>query len=229
MTNSSLSATCHRLIFSVLIVGLSGQTQANSTFQEEQSSCNKGNGQGCFNLALSYEDGDGVAKNPKKAQQLYEKACSMRIADGCVNAAVGYRTGDQVAKNLKKAAQFFEAACKLGDEEGCKGGQQVKQSSGGQAQRPESLLRDLVTTDAEDRRLLREKTIEGDKAFRECAGRGQGCQESVAKRLSETYSNAHLPIQSMCDSWKEKYSSRPFQMSELEKAAANNLCWANLK
>ena len=82
-----LSAIGYRLILGLLITGLSWQVQAKEyTFKETQSACDRGYAAACFNLGVDYAKGNGVAKDEKKAAQLYDKACSLGSSNGCENA-----------------------------------------------------------------------------------------------------------------------------------------------
>lgn len=79
-----------------------------------------GSGAGCSNLGDRYDDGEGVAKDQKKAVQLYDKACSMGIDVGCLRIGNRYYHGDSVAKDHKKATQSYDKACSLGNDEACR-------------------------------------------------------------------------------------------------------------
>ena len=50
-----------------------------------QKACDSGDALGCYNLGVSYEDGQGVNQDYQKAVQLYQKACDSGIAEGCSN------------------------------------------------------------------------------------------------------------------------------------------------
>ena len=73
----------------------------------------------CNNLGYAYSIGKGVAKDPNKAAQLYQKACDGGEMGGCGNLANAYEKGDGVTKDLSKAAQLYEKACDGGDMRGC--------------------------------------------------------------------------------------------------------------
>jgi len=73
----------------------------------------------CNNLGYAYSIGKGVAKDPNKAAQLYQKACDGGEMGGCGNLANAYAKGDGVTKDLSKAAQLYEKACDGGEMRGC--------------------------------------------------------------------------------------------------------------
>ena len=73
----------------------------------------------CVLLAMSYEDGDGVAQDAGKAVALYQKACDAGEASGCNNLAVMYKRGHGIPANAAKAAVFRGKACDRGELGNC--------------------------------------------------------------------------------------------------------------
>lgn len=62
-----------------------------------QLACDEGDAMSCnqvANLYLSKKGDTGVARNPKAAIKLLEKACSGNMAPACHNLAVMYKNGD---------------------------------------------------------------------------------------------------------------------------------------
>ncbi len=57
-------------------------SQARKYFEK---ACELKDGDGCFNLGMSYHSGEGVEKNSKKAAQFYSKACDLNNGRGCNN------------------------------------------------------------------------------------------------------------------------------------------------
>jgi TPR repeat protein len=61
----------------------------NGDFQKAgeyyQKACESGHGAGCFNLALLYNDGQGVKQNYHSAKRYYGKACDLKYKMGCDN------------------------------------------------------------------------------------------------------------------------------------------------
>ena len=55
-------------------------------------SCEQGNANGCLNLAMMYEKGEGIAQNKYKASTLYAQACRAKEPLGCANMALSYDT-----------------------------------------------------------------------------------------------------------------------------------------
>jgi len=70
-------------------------------------------GSSCTNLGYNYEVGQGVSKDLKRANALYEKACELKYGQGCNNLGVYYENGWAVTKNFKRANAFYEKACEL--------------------------------------------------------------------------------------------------------------------
>ena len=73
----------------------------------------------CNNLGYAYSIGKGVAKDPNKAAQLYQKACDGGEMLGCRNLGYAYSIGKGVAKDPNKAAQLYQKACDGGEMGGC--------------------------------------------------------------------------------------------------------------
>ena len=65
-------------------------------------------------LGVCYKNGTGVAKDEKKAAELYAKAADMGNADAIVNLGICYEYGTGVTKDEKKAAELFANAADMG-------------------------------------------------------------------------------------------------------------------
>jgi len=50
--------------------------------------CESGRAQSCFDLALLYVHGTGVAQDEAYAAELYQKSCDGAYVDGCYNLAL---------------------------------------------------------------------------------------------------------------------------------------------
>jgi TPR repeat protein len=79
----------------------------------------------CYEEALAYYEGTGVAKDIKRARTLFEAACDLRDSISCFNAAVIARTGQAGETDEVRAQAFFRWACMLGDKDGCTAGCQL--------------------------------------------------------------------------------------------------------
>ncbi|GAA6962827.1 hypothetical protein HpCHC88_01180 [Helicobacter pylori] len=86
-------------------------TQARKYFEK---ACDLNNGEGCSNLGVLYQNGQGVEKDLTKAAQFYSKACDLNNNKGCFNLGALY-----LEKDSKKATALFEKACKLGEQLAC--------------------------------------------------------------------------------------------------------------
>lgn len=75
--------------------------------------CDGGIAQGCFNLGLLHEKGEGVAQNKPRSVQLYGQACDGGIAGGCYNLGVLYTTGEGVARSKPQAFSFWRRALRI--------------------------------------------------------------------------------------------------------------------
>ena len=68
-----------------------------------------------FNLAVRYDDGKGVTKDPKQAVYWYRKAAEQGLATAQYNLALCYNEGEGVTKDPKQAAYWFRKAAEQGD------------------------------------------------------------------------------------------------------------------
>jgi Sel1 repeat len=93
--------------------------KAPLTAEELQKRCDGGNAIACDDLGVLYLKGDGVAKDAKKANALFQRACDGGDPVGCYDLAESYRFGDGVAKDMKAAAAFYQRACDGGNAGGC--------------------------------------------------------------------------------------------------------------
>src|SRR5690606_40942624 len=62
-----------------------------------------------------YKNGNGVAKDYKKAVEWYQKAAEKGNADAQFNLGVMYKNGNGVAKDYKKAVEWYQKAAEKGN------------------------------------------------------------------------------------------------------------------
>jgi TPR repeat protein len=84
-----------------------------------QRACELKNGGACYNVALAFENGDGVAQDKLAAAALYQQSCELNDGSGCWSLALMYRDGVPVAQNISRAIALLERACDLKDATGC--------------------------------------------------------------------------------------------------------------
>ncbi|MGE0327516.1 MAG: tetratricopeptide repeat protein [Polyangiaceae bacterium] len=80
--------------------------------------CDKGHGGSCNNLGVMATRGDGVQKDPKRAENLFEKACAAGEPNGCVNRAQMYDEG-YTEEDAALATDLYRRACEAGSMLGC--------------------------------------------------------------------------------------------------------------
>lgn len=74
--------------------------------------CKKGNAQGCYNLALMYEEES--IKSKSEILDLFMLSCKKGYSQGC------YSVGKKIFnKNKKESGKYFFKACNIGDKESC--------------------------------------------------------------------------------------------------------------
>lgn len=81
--------------------------------------CVGGDAVACANLAMAYDNGQGVKEDKNQAAQLYEVACQGGDSLGCTNIGWMYANGVGVKKDYQKALAYYNSACQLGSDLGC--------------------------------------------------------------------------------------------------------------
>ncbi len=76
--------------------------------------CEKGKYQSCFSLGVIFDDGDGVAKDGRRAAELYKRACDGGYADACPNLGLMHERGDGAAKDVTLASRLYQRGCDTG-------------------------------------------------------------------------------------------------------------------
>lgn len=78
-----------------------------------ERSCNGGWAPGCHQLAVSYEQGEGVTQDVAKAVTLYTQACDGEYVESCIVAANLFLAGEVVTKDTVVAVRFYGKALQL--------------------------------------------------------------------------------------------------------------------
>ncbi|HEX7485038.1 MAG TPA: hypothetical protein VF332_02725 [Vicinamibacterales bacterium] len=89
-----------------------------------ERSCSGGWAAGCHQLAATYEQGEGVAKDVAKAVALYAEACDGEHVESCTVAGDLYLAGEVVTKDIVTATRFYGKALQI-DDESCQAGNQA--------------------------------------------------------------------------------------------------------
>ncbi len=84
-----------------------------------QRACELDSAGGCATLAFLYATAKTVAKDDRKAAELYRKSCDLGDAQGCYNAALMADEGRGVQRDAVRAASDYEEACQLGSSTAC--------------------------------------------------------------------------------------------------------------
>jgi len=87
-----------------------------AAFRFADRGCKLGNWMACNDLGVSYQRGEGTAKDPKRAAEHYTQACNAGLGLGCYN--VGQLLADDPERGAQASAAFAHA-CKLGYALGC--------------------------------------------------------------------------------------------------------------
>lgn len=81
--------------------------------------CRAGDARMCTRLALVYQTGHGVAKDPAAALAMAKLGCDGGDAFACTMAGNMYEAGRGASKSHADAVTAWKRACKLGDAVGC--------------------------------------------------------------------------------------------------------------
>lgn len=85
-----------------------------------EKACQEQDAQGCYQLALLYDEGRGVEQDYQKSSLLYEKACEYGNSSSCTIVGVMSFDGSYgFRKDSKKAEMFLRKACEMDDKSGC--------------------------------------------------------------------------------------------------------------
>jgi TPR repeat protein len=83
------------------------------------SKCSEKNPNSCVSAGRLYEFGHGVAADPARAFDLYQRACDAQYAAGCYNAAVLLEAGKGVGTDLVRARKLYMQVCQMGSTTSC--------------------------------------------------------------------------------------------------------------
>ncbi len=89
-----------------------------------ERSCTAGWMPGCHQLALAFDQGDGVLQDLNRAIALYEEACGNKYADSCLSLGALFMTGERVDRDTPRAMRYYGTALKVYDE-GCQAGNEA--------------------------------------------------------------------------------------------------------
>src|SRR5260370_17517938 len=81
--------------------------QAPNRVAELTAECKKANYASCDSLGLMYEEGDGVAKDAKRAEELYRRACDAGHANGGTDMGGAHQNGNGVAQPPAPSAKLY--------------------------------------------------------------------------------------------------------------------------
>lgn len=127
-------ASCAALGRIMIESGGSGVTDGRSLLERSCADTQdpRSAGMACSELGHTYELGEGVAVDIKKAVDLYKKACDLNPWT-CSMLGDAYLRGSGVEKSKPKAKELYSKACSAGSDDGCDALQSIDkdQSFGG--------------------------------------------------------------------------------------------------
>lgn len=84
---------------------------------------------GCYNLALSYANGQGIEQNYKRAFGIFKELCDKdEMANACGIVGEYYYNAKGVRQDYREALEYFSVACDMGEQSGCDNHKMMKQS-----------------------------------------------------------------------------------------------------
>jgi serine/threonine protein kinase len=86
-----------------------------SPLEELSNMAESGDPEAQFNLALKYNNGEGVGRDYKKAIKWYRKAAEQGNVEAQNNLGIMYDSGMGVKRNFKKAAYWFQKSAEKGN------------------------------------------------------------------------------------------------------------------
>jgi len=102
------------ILFLYLLLYCFGNAQ-QTNLAETQKLAEQGNITAQFDLAIAYENGDGVEKDYIKAAYWYTKAAEQGDADAQFNLGSLYYSGNGVEKSYEKAVYWWQKAAEQGN------------------------------------------------------------------------------------------------------------------
>jgi TPR repeat protein len=92
---------------------------AEGDLQDCTAQCKRGNSASCATLAAMFQHGDGAAKDPVRAEELYEKACDAASVAGCVGLGLMLSAEGRTPDEQARARDALQRACDQDDPRGC--------------------------------------------------------------------------------------------------------------
>ncbi len=80
-----------------------------------KKACDEDVAQGCRELAILTEKGQGVLEDQDEATSLAEKACDLGQGESCLDLGLRFVNGEVVKRDLKRAAGYYDKGCDKGD------------------------------------------------------------------------------------------------------------------
>lgn len=99
------------------------QKDFSNALKHFEIACTQGNAEAkmiaCHNLAVMYDNGEGVKNDYQQAYKYYKIACDLNYGYACNNLGVLYANGYGTTQNLSKAIELYGKACKYACNKGC--------------------------------------------------------------------------------------------------------------
>lgn len=108
------------LLFSIILLPLfssfsTANTGENPSIRFIRIAAENGNAEAQYHLAVAYDSGDGINKDPQQALFWYQKAADQEHVDAMFNLAVSYDKGEGTETNKELALFWYNKAAKAGD------------------------------------------------------------------------------------------------------------------
>jgi hypothetical protein len=97
----------------------SGRPDAQAAFGALLKACDLGRLDACSLAARAAREGNGTAKDPKKALDINSRACAKGVGSACSELGLALQQGAGKARDEAGSIEAYRRACELGDGGGC--------------------------------------------------------------------------------------------------------------
>ena len=109
-----MKAPLNTILLFLLIIGFSGRVSGQD-FQETKRLAERGLAFAQVNLALMYDNGEGVPENDAEAVRWYRLAAEQGYASGQYNLGLMYDLGEGVPEDDAEAVRWYRLAAEQGN------------------------------------------------------------------------------------------------------------------
>ena len=184
-----------------------------SPLERLSQACEGGDMPACSDLGVTYETGDGVARDSARAAALYRRACEGGAMQGCFNLGFSYQNGEGVTRDSERAVEFYRRACEGGDMGGCF-------NLGGSYDSGEGVVLDRERAAARYRQVCEGGDMRGCLNLGNRYWRGDGVSQDAARAVALYERACEGGLMPGCSNLGKSYADGRGVTRDLERAAA---------